>query len=135
IPIVILLDYIEKKIDQKAKTADFLRLGGINERQAAMLSIINNNPQTAFTIKELENRFAVSHPTVKADVDALVARGLLNNKSACKTACNQVNCLIFIYSSIPVRSTRTPLGRDSQRGFCVGQQNGTSDRYLCTKHL
>ncbi len=55
-----------------------MRLGGINERQAAMLSIINNNPQTAFTIKELENRFAVSHPTVKADVDALVARGLLS---------------------------------------------------------
>lgn len=77
--------YIEKKIDQKAKTADFLRLGGINERQAAMLSIINNNPQTAFTIKELENRFAVSHPTVKADVDALVARGLLS-----KIAINKV---------------------------------------------
>lgn len=62
-----------------------MRLGGINERQAAMLSIINNNPQTAFTIKELENRFAVSHPTVKADVDALVARGLLS-----KIAINKV---------------------------------------------
>ena len=38
--------------------------------------------------------------------------------TACKTACKQYNLLIIIYSSIPVRSTSIPLGRNSERDFC-----------------
>ena len=39
--------------------------------------------------------------------------------AACKSAYKHRNLLIIIYSSIPVRSTKTPLGRNSKRGFCI----------------
>ena len=69
--------YIQRKLNQKSQTTDFLRLGNINERQAAIMELIFNNPKISFTIKELQNRFAISHTTAKNDVDLMVERGLL----------------------------------------------------------
>lgn len=69
--------YIQRKLNQKSQTTDFLRLGNINERQAAIMELILNNPKISFTIKELQNRFAISHTTAKNDVDLMVERGLL----------------------------------------------------------
>ena len=42
-----------------------------------ILSLLHENPRLVLTVKELQNRFAVSHPTVKLDLDALVERGFL----------------------------------------------------------
>lgn len=39
--------------------------------------------------------------------------------TTCKSACKQHNLLIVIYSSIPVRSTRIPLGSNPEGDFCV----------------
>ncbi len=69
--------YIQRKLNQKSQTTDFLRLGNINERQAAIMELIFNNSKISFTIKELQNRFAISHTTAKNDVDLMVERGLL----------------------------------------------------------
>ena len=68
--------YIDKK-SQQQQTLDFLRLGYLNERQSMILSLLHENPRLVLTVKELQNRFAVSHPTVKLDLDALVERGFL----------------------------------------------------------
>lgn len=68
--------YIDKK-SQQQQTLDFLRLGYLNERQAMILSLLHESPRLVLTVKELQNRFAVSHPTVKSDLDALVERGFL----------------------------------------------------------
>lgn len=80
-----LKNYIQRKIIQRQQSFDFYNLGGINERQAMILSLFRDNSRLMLTIKELENRFNVCHTTAQNDVDALVVRGLL-----CKTAVNRV---------------------------------------------
>lgn len=80
--------YIEKKSQQQ--NFDFLKLENINERQAVILSLINENPRIVLTIKELQNRFAVSHPTVKLDVDALVEKGFLAKIAVNKVKFNYI---------------------------------------------
>lgn len=72
--------YIEKKSFQKQQTSDYLKLGNISERQAMLLSLLNDNPKIVLAIKELQNKFAISHPTAKLDVDSLVERGFLEKK-------------------------------------------------------
>ena len=71
-----LKSYIERKTES-LQMSDFIKLGDINERQVQILSLLQENPKMTLTVKELQNRFAVSHPTVKLDLDALVERGLL----------------------------------------------------------
>lgn len=82
--------YIERKTNQKRQTTDYIRLGNINERQAMILSLINNDPKLVLTIKELQNRFAITHPTAKSDVDDLVERGFLDRIPVNKVKSNYV---------------------------------------------
>lgn len=85
-----LQQYIKRKLFQREQAFDYLKLGNINERQAIILSIINDNPKSIFTIKELQNRFAISHPTAQYDVDCLVKRGLLKKIPVNKVKFNYV---------------------------------------------
>lgn len=80
-----LQNYIQRKVFQKQNSIDFLKLENINERQAMILSMIRNQPKLVLTVKEIENRFAVSHTTAKSDLDGLVSRGLIE-----KVAINKV---------------------------------------------
>lgn len=69
--------YIQRKIDEKNRTADFLRLGDINERQALILKWLDDDATLAFTVKELSNRFNVVDKTARDDLNSLVDKGLL----------------------------------------------------------
>ena len=81
--------YIDKK-SQQQQTFDFIKLGNLNDRQAVILSLLNENPRLVLTIKELQNRFAVSHPTVKLDMDALVERGFIEKVPVNKVKFNYI---------------------------------------------
>lgn len=81
--------YIDKK-SQQQQTFDFIKLGNLNDRQAVILSLLNENPHLVLTIKELQNRFAVSHPTVKLDMDALVERGFIEKVPVNKVKYNYI---------------------------------------------
>lgn len=70
-----LQQYIGRKIEQKKQTSQFMKLGNVNERQAGILKIMLDDPQHILTIRELQNRFNVTHTTAKADMDGLVAAG------------------------------------------------------------
>lgn len=72
-----LQDYIQRKIAQKQKAVDFLKLGFVNERQATILSMVRDDPRIILSISELRSKFQISQPTAKADIDKLVERGLL----------------------------------------------------------
>lgn len=72
-----LQSYIRRKIVQRQNSTSLLLLGGINERQATILTWFRDNPNIVLTVKEIETRFAVSQPTAKLDMDGLVNRGLL----------------------------------------------------------
>lgn len=82
-----LKNYIEIKIAQKQRSFDILSIGGINYRQATILSMFRDNPSLALSISDLVAKFDISKPTAFADVSALVERGLLkripiNNKQS-----------------------------------------------------
>ena len=72
-----LKEYIQRKITQKQKTVDFLKLGFVNERQAAILSMVRDDPRIILSVTDVCAKFQVSQPTAKADIDKLVERGLL----------------------------------------------------------
>ncbi|MCR5568155.1 MAG: MarR family transcriptional regulator [Paludibacteraceae bacterium] len=72
-----LQSYIQKKILNKQKNSDILRIGGLNERQGEIISWLRDNPNIILTVKEIETRFAISHPTAKLDMDGFVARGFI----------------------------------------------------------
>ena len=76
-----LQSYIQRKIAQKQKAVDFLRLGFLNERQAAILAMIRDDPKIVLSIREVCSKFQVSQPTAKLDIDKLVERGLLERIS------------------------------------------------------
>lgn len=79
-----LRNYIEKKILDKQRSMDFCVIDGINERQAAILSLVRDNPKVVLTVKEIENRFAVSHTTARNDLEGLVERGYLERQAVNK---------------------------------------------------
>lgn len=72
-----LQNYIKKKSSQRVLSSNFLQMEGINDRQSVILSLVKENPQIVLTIKEVQNRFMVSNPTARLDVEGLVARGYL----------------------------------------------------------
>ena len=73
--------YIQRKIAQKQKAVDFLKLGIVNERQAAILAMVRDDPKIILSIREICAKFQISQPTAKSDIDKLVARGLLERIS------------------------------------------------------
>lgn len=74
-----LREYIRIKIKEQPQTAEFLRLGNINERQASLLKLFSDKPHTALTIKEVKNRFATSYQTARSDIQKMVEMGLLSS--------------------------------------------------------
>lgn len=69
--------YIKRKIIQDNNSSNYLRLGNINQREAGIIALFVESPNSVLTIKELQNRFSVTHTTAKSDVDSLIERGLL----------------------------------------------------------
>ncbi|MEG1607105.1 MAG: Fic family protein [Mucinivorans sp.] len=72
-----LQQYIRRKAEAKNQLSTYYHLGNINPRQANIIHILDQVPQTLFTIKELQNRFSVTHTTAKNDINSLVERGLV----------------------------------------------------------
>ena len=72
-----LKNYIETKIAQKQRSYTILSIGGINHRQATILSMFRDNPTMVLAVNDLVAKFGVSKPTVNKDIVHLVERGLL----------------------------------------------------------
>lgn len=69
--------HIQAKLERRKAGAEFMLTRGISERQAEILSYYRNDPDTAFSVKDVEARFGVSQPTARLDLDGLVQMGLL----------------------------------------------------------
>lgn len=85
-----LQSYIKRKIKQRQNNIEFLKIGNINDRQADILSLIRDNPNTILTVKEVSNRQGVSHPTAKRDLDDLVDQRLLSRIAVNKVKSNYI---------------------------------------------
>lgn len=73
-----LQNYIRYKQGKKKEVNLFLRIGGINERQADIINLFFNEPQRVITVRELENRFLVTATTAKSDIQGLLNRQILD---------------------------------------------------------
>jgi len=82
--------YIKRKTSQLALSPDFVKLEGINDRQSVVLSLVRDNPRIVLTVKELQNRFGISNPTARLDMDKLVESGYLQKIRVNKIKYNYV---------------------------------------------
>jgi Fic family protein len=72
-----LKEYIQIKQRENLQIASFVKIPNVNERQAQLLKIIFDEPESIFTVKETENRFVISNFTARTDLLGLVKLGFL----------------------------------------------------------
>ncbi len=72
-----LRDYIQRKQREKKAASAFMKAGNINQRQALVLQRLLEEPDTIFTVKDLQEQFSVSSMTARKDLSDLVQQGYL----------------------------------------------------------
>lgn len=72
-----LQEYLKYKATEKRIANTFLRLGGINSRQAMIIKMFDENSAEVITVKDLEGKFHVTAATAKSDIVGLLHRGFL----------------------------------------------------------
>ena len=70
--------YINRKTEEDNSISLLANIKGINQRQAQMITILQEKPNSSFTVKEIENRFSVSNLTARTDLMGLVELGYLS---------------------------------------------------------
>jgi len=73
--------YIDRKVNERQAAAQFMRSGGINERQAQILQWLTDEPGKIITVKEVETRLLSSNQTARKDLQELVGLKLLNQRN------------------------------------------------------
>lgn len=74
-----LREYIQRKIEEKKQVTEFIKLEQVNERQALILKWFYEESTLVLTVKEVENRLAISNQTARTDLQGLVAPGYLQS--------------------------------------------------------
>lgn len=72
-----LRDYIQRKQREKRAASSFMMAGNINQRQALVLQRLKEEPDTIFTVKDVQDQFSVSSMTARKDLSDLVQQGYL----------------------------------------------------------
>ena len=72
-----LRDYIQRKQREKSAASSFMMAGNINQRQALVLQRLKEEPDTIFTVKDVQEQFSVSSMTARKDLSDLVKQGYM----------------------------------------------------------
>ena len=72
-----LRDYIQRKQREKSAASSFMMAGNINQRQALVLQRLKEEPETIFTVKDVQEQFSVSSMTARKDLSDLVKQGYM----------------------------------------------------------
>lgn len=75
-----LKSYLQRKISERDGIVQFRNVSGINERQAHLLKILSEKPNSVFTTTEVVNRFAITGKTARNDLQRLVSLGYMQEK-------------------------------------------------------
>jgi DeoR/GlpR family transcriptional regulator of sugar metabolism len=67
-----LREYIQRKIEEKKKVTDFIKIDNINNRQALILKWVYEKPSLVLSVKEIETRLSISNQTARTDLQGLV---------------------------------------------------------------
>ena len=72
-----LRDYIQRKQREKRAASSFMMAGNINQRQALILQRLKEEPDTIFTVKDVQEQFSVSSMTARKDLSDLVRQNYM----------------------------------------------------------
>lgn len=72
-----LRDYIQRKQREKSAANSFMMAGNINQRQALVLQRLKEEPETIFTVKDVQEQFSISSMTARKDLSDLVKQGYM----------------------------------------------------------
>ena len=82
--------YLKRKSEENSSIVLIANIKGINTRQAQILKIIHEQPNTCLSVKEVENRFSVSNFTARTDLEGLVGLGYLSELQINKVKRNYI---------------------------------------------
>ncbi|MCQ2273995.1 MAG: Fic family protein [Bacteroidales bacterium] len=88
-------NYLNRKRAQRKSNSNYIIDYGINERQAAVISWIQDNPKMVLTVKEIETRFGISQPTARMDLEGLVEKAFLTKVPVNKVKNNYIKSPMF----------------------------------------
>ena len=75
------LEHLEQALtrskEEKKRTHDYLRIDGIQPRQAEILRLMNDNPNEILTVKYIQQYTGVTPTTAKSDLVRLIEMGLV----------------------------------------------------------
>lgn len=71
-------DYLSRKIHERSALDNFVSIPGITHRQAEILKLIDDHPQTILSVKEIANRFGLSTKSIRADLRKLTSLDILS---------------------------------------------------------
>jgi Fic family protein len=72
-----LREYLQRKINEKRKITEFIKIQSINDRQALILKWFYEEPDILLTVREVQSRIGVSNQTARTDLQALAKLGYL----------------------------------------------------------
>lgn len=75
-----LQQYIARKVAEKKQLRSFRQLEGLNERQMTLVHELMNDPDTIWTIREVQNKFGLVYETARTDLMHLEQLGLLSKR-------------------------------------------------------
>ena len=70
-------EYIKRKTKEREAAHQYLGKSGINERQAEIIKMFDDNPNEVMTVKDVQVKFRITPTTAKSDIIKLVRLGLL----------------------------------------------------------
>jgi len=70
--------YLKRKTEENSSIVLLANIKGINPRQAQIIKIVKENPNTCLLVKEIENRFSIGNQTSRTDLYGLVNLGYLS---------------------------------------------------------
>lgn len=80
--------YLVNKKAEENTLSKYLKINGINDRQAQMLYWIEENANRYFSVKEIENIFKITNQTARTDIEELVEKSYLKKVSINKKSFN-----------------------------------------------
>lgn len=86
-----LREYIQRKQQEKKAASTFMMAGNINQRQALILQRLKEEPDTIFTVKDVQEQFSVSSMTARKDLADLVQQGYLTEIAINKVTRGYIN--------------------------------------------
>jgi Fic family protein len=63
-----LKDYLSRKIQERSTLKNFISIPGITRRQAEILRLLDESPETIFSAKQIASRFGLNVKSIRTDL-------------------------------------------------------------------